>query len=89
VAVIMLVRGRLPHLNPRLWLDGVIALLVACAVTPAVVVDAVTASTGGDASAVVTNLAYPIGDMILIGLVLGAVAAGRSTAPGSASPSAR
>jgi two-component system, cell cycle response regulator len=73
----MLVRARVPALSARLWLDGLIALLVACALSAAVVVEAVREVTGGDLAAVVTNLAYPIGDMLLSGLVLGAMAAGR------------
>jgi two-component system, cell cycle response regulator len=76
-ALAMLMRARVPELNPRLWLDGVIALLVACALSAAVIVEAVHKATGGDFAAVVTNLAYPIGDMLLSGLVLGAMAAGR------------
>ena len=35
-------------------------------------------STGGDPAAVATNLAYPLGDMILLASVIGAMAAGRS-----------
>jgi len=77
VAVILLVRTRTPHLGSRLWLDGVIALLVACAISAAVVVEAVREATGGATVAVVTSLAYPVGDMILTGLVIGTMAAGR------------
>ena len=44
---------------------------------PRLVFGAVKASTGGDTAAVATNLAYPLGDMILLGTVIGAMAAGR------------
>jgi two-component system, cell cycle response regulator len=77
VAVIKLVRLRLPHLSTRLWLDGLIALLVVCALSAAVVVEAVLRTTGGDLQAIVTNLAYPVADTILAGIVIGAIAAGR------------
>ena len=70
-------RNRSPQLDSRLWLDGIIAALTAGAISAAVVFGAVQASTGGDTAAVATNLAYPLGDMILIGTVLGAVTAAR------------
>jgi hypothetical protein len=77
VALLLLMRNRSPQLDSRLWLDGIIAALTAGAISAAVVFGAVQASTGGDTAAVATNLAYPLGDMILIGTVLGAVTAAR------------
>jgi two-component system cell cycle response regulator len=77
LGVLLLARERMPHLDSRLWLDGVIAALTTGAISAAVVFGAVHASTGGDAAAVATNLAYPLGDMILLGTVIGAMAAGR------------
>ena len=76
--MLLLARKRMPHLDSRLWLDGVIAALTTGAISAAVVFGTVHASTGGGFSAaVVTNLAYPLGDMILLGTVIGAMAAGR------------
>ena len=77
LGVLLLARKRMPHLDSRLWLDGVIAALTAAAISAAAVFGAVKASTGGDTAAVATNLAYPLGDMILLGTVIGAMAAGR------------
>ncbi len=77
LGVILLVRERMPHLDSRLWFDGVIAALTAGAVSAALVFGAVQESTGGDAAAVATNLAYPLGDLILIGVVIGVLTAGR------------
>ena len=77
VGVLLLARKRMPHLDSRLWLDGIIAALTTGAISAAVIFGAVHASTGGDTAAVATNLAYPLGDMILLGLVIGAMAAGR------------
>ena len=77
LGVLLLARKRLPHLDSRLWLDGVIAALTTAAISAAAVFGAVKASTGGDTAAVATNLAYPLGDMILLGTVIGALAAGR------------
>ena len=77
LGVLLLARSRMPQLDARLWLDGIIAALTTGAVTAAIVFGAVQASTGGDAAAVATNLAYPLGDMILLATVIGAMAAGR------------
>src|SRR3954465_10926495 len=77
VAIVLLARSRMPRLGVRLWLDGLIAALTVAALSAAVVFKAVRASTGGDAWAISTNLAYPPADMILFGLVVGIMAAGR------------
>jgi two-component system cell cycle response regulator len=78
VGVVLLVRERMPHLDSRLWLDGIIAALTTGAISAALVFGALRVSTGGPAAAVATNLAYPLGDMILLASVIGAMAAGRS-----------
>ena len=77
VGILLLARKRMPRLDSRLWLDGVIAALTTGAISAAAVFGAVHASTGGSTAAVLTNLAYPLGDMILLGTVIGAMAAGR------------
>jgi two-component system, cell cycle response regulator len=76
-AIVLLARSRMPRLGFRLWLDGLIAALTVAAISAAVVFKAVRASTGGDAAAIATNLAYPLADMLLFGLVVGVMAAGR------------
>jgi two-component system cell cycle response regulator len=76
-AILLLMRGRTTRLDSRLWLDGIIAALTTGAVSAAVVFGAVQGTTGGDTAAVATNLAYPLGDMILLATVFGAVTAGR------------
>jgi two-component system, cell cycle response regulator len=77
LGVLLLARKRLPQLDSRLWLDGLIAALTTGAISAAVVFGAVHAATGGDTAAVATNLAYPLGDMILLGTLIGVMAAGR------------
>ena len=67
VGVVLLVRERMPHLDSRLWLDGIVAALTTGAISAALVFGALQVSTGGDTAAVATNLAYPLGDMILLG----------------------
>jgi two-component system cell cycle response regulator len=78
VAVALLVRERMPHLDSRLWLDGIIAALTTGAISAALVFGALQVSTGGDPAAVATTLAYPLGDMILLASVIGAMAAARN-----------
>ena len=78
LGVVLLVRERMPHLDSRLWLDGIVAALTTAGVSAALVFGALQVSTGGDPAAVATNLAYPLGDMILLASVIGAMAAGRS-----------
>jgi diguanylate cyclase (GGDEF)-like protein len=77
VAILLLARARMPRLGIRLWLDGLIAALTVSALSAAVVFKTVRESTGGDFWPVFTNLAYPIADMLLFGLVVGVMAAGR------------
>jgi diguanylate cyclase (GGDEF)-like protein len=77
VAIVLLARTRMPRLGVRLWLDGLIAALTVAALSAAVVFKAVRQSTGGDFWTVFTNLAYPIADMLLFGLVVAVMAAGR------------
>jgi diguanylate cyclase len=59
VAIVLLVRSRMPRLGVRLWLDGLIAALTVAALSAAVVFKAVRGATGGDTWAIITNLAYP------------------------------
>ena len=68
----------MPRLGVRLWLDGLIAALTVAAISAAIVFKTVRAATGGDTAAIGTNLAYPLADMVLFGIVVGVMAAGRS-----------
>lgn len=69
---ILLVRSRVPKLTPAVWLDGITAVLAVGALGAAVVFEAVLQSASGSAAAVATNLAYPLGDVILLALIVGA-----------------
>jgi diguanylate cyclase (GGDEF)-like protein len=59
------------RLPARIWLDGVIAALGVAALGAAVVVRPVLASVSGGTAAVVTELAYPLCDLLLAALVVG------------------
>jgi diguanylate cyclase (GGDEF)-like protein len=54
--------------------DGIAAALAASSLSAAFALDKVLEIVGGSAEEVATNLAYPITDLILIGLVVGAIA---------------
>ncbi len=71
----LLVRSRLPSWRTSMWLDAVIAAGAVSSVCVGLVVSAVEQSAvGSPAAALVTDLAYPIGDLVLLGLVVGAIA---------------
>ena len=74
LGLVVLVRARLSTFNRSLWLDGVMAALACGALGMAVLFEAVLQSTHGSATVVVTNLAYPLGDVMLSALVLGVFA---------------
>jgi diguanylate cyclase (GGDEF)-like protein len=74
VAVAMLLRARIARFHASLWVDGALAALAVAALSAAVVFQSVLHSTGGDPIEVATNLAYPLGDLVLLGMVTGGVA---------------
>lgn len=74
VGLIMLFRARARSLSRAVWIDGITAALAMASLAAAVLVEAVLRTTSGSAAVVVTNLAYPIGDMLLLALVVGVFA---------------
>jgi two-component system, cell cycle response regulator len=74
IGVALLLRARIARFHATLWVDGLLAALAVAALSAAVVFEKVLASTGGGAIEVATNLAYPIGDLVLLGVVTGGVA---------------
>ena len=72
--VLLLARSRLTRVRHTSWLDGAIGGLGIAAVGAAVAFGTIVEATGGDALAVATNLAYPLGDMVLLSLVVGVLA---------------
>jgi diguanylate cyclase (GGDEF)-like protein len=71
VGFLLLVRERVPRLTAGVWADGITAGLAVAALSAAVVLEAVLSTTSGDFAAVATNLAYPLGDALLLALVVG------------------
>jgi two-component system, cell cycle response regulator len=66
----LLLRGRTLQENRSFWLDGVIAGLTVGALGAALLFSTIIDTTGGAALTVATNLAYPLGDLGLLVIVL-------------------
>ena len=69
-----LIRARAHQLDWRLWMDGLIATLGTAAIGAALIFEFVADRTEGSAIQVATTLAYPLGDILLISLVVGVTA---------------
>ncbi len=70
IGIGLLLRDRVSRFGASLWLDGLTAATAAAAVGAAVLVRVVSESTHGSPLVVVTNLAYPVGDLLLLALVV-------------------
>jgi len=71
VGLMLLVRSRLSTFGHTLWFDGVMATIASSALGAAVLFEVVLRSTDGSTSVIVTNLAYPLGDILLLSAVVG------------------
>ena len=71
VGIVLLLRSRARTIAGTLWLDGITAAVAAAALGAAIIVELVLEETSGSTSTVVTNLAYPLGDVLLLSAVFG------------------
>jgi len=75
VAIVLLMRSRQATAGARVWLDGAIAGLAVSAATAAIILPSVLgASAHASTAEFLTNVAYPVGDMIMLGTIGGALA---------------
>ncbi len=83
VALVIMLRRGLTRMVPATWLDGAVAGLGASAVCASFAFNTILKSVGGPPLAVATNLAYPIGDLLLLTLAVGGTAllSGRRNTP--------
>jgi diguanylate cyclase (GGDEF)-like protein len=83
VAVVLFMSGAVRRLTTASWLDGAVAGLGAAAVLAAFAFPSILRAAGGGALTVATNLAYPVGDLLLLALIVGgtAVLSGQRKAP--------
>ncbi|MGH2882135.1 MAG: hypothetical protein ACRDPA_05450, partial [Solirubrobacteraceae bacterium] len=82
-ALMMLLRRHVKRFSLANWLDGGVAGLGAAAICATFAFKAVLHHDGGSALGVAVNLAYPVGDVLLLGLVVGgaAMVSGRRKLP--------
>jgi diguanylate cyclase (GGDEF)-like protein len=71
VALVLLVRARVRGFSASRWLDGGIAGLAVAAVAAALAFQPVVEATTGSAATVATNIAHPLGDLVLLALMVG------------------
>ncbi len=74
VGIVGLARLRERRVPARMWLDGIIAGLGIAAIGAAIVVRPVLATVSGGTAAVITEMAYPLCDLLLAALVVGVLA---------------
>jgi two-component system cell cycle response regulator len=70
VGIALLLRRRVSTFSASLWLDGLVAAAAAGALGASVLVEVVVNSTHGSRLVVLTNLAYPLGDVLLLALIV-------------------
>ena len=70
----LLVRARAHEMNWRLWMDGAIAALGTAALGAAFVFDFVAGKAEGTPLQIATTLSYPLGDILMVAMVVGVVA---------------
>jgi len=70
----LLVRARVRHFYPSLWLDGLVGALTLAALAAQFLLPSIVAGTGSSLGAVVGDVIYPLGDLVLIGFVVGVLA---------------
>jgi len=83
VALVIFMRGEVRRLSTPSWLDGAVAGVGAAALCSAFVFPRIVHLIGESPLAVATNLAYPVGDVLLLSLVVGGstVMSGRRKTP--------
>ncbi len=74
VGIGVLAHDRLGQTSAATWFDGAIAALAAAAGASALLAPALVGLTKGDPSTVATNLAYPLGDLLLIAFIAAVLA---------------
>ena len=71
VGMVLLLRRRARAIARPLWLDGLTASVAAAALGAAVLLEVVLSTAQGSRAEVATNLAYPLGDVLLLSAVFG------------------
>jgi diguanylate cyclase (GGDEF)-like protein len=69
-ALLLLARSRTDSFRSSLWLDGGIAALTVAALIATLAFQPIVDATGGTTAQIAVNLAYPVGDLLLLTLVV-------------------
>ncbi len=77
----LLVRETVPKTSRTVWVDAVIAAVGVAALEATLVIGPISQANRGDFATVATNIAYPIGDLVLVTMVV-AVFSVRGWRPG-------
>jgi diguanylate cyclase (GGDEF)-like protein len=75
--LVLLLRARVPQLEPLAWVDGLIGALAVAGVAAALIFPPVLEALGESPAGVAVSLAYPCGDLVLLGLLSGAFASSK------------
>ncbi|MDQ1467398.1 MAG: diguanylate cyclase [Actinomycetota bacterium] len=78
----LLIRAHRPKGTGAGWSDGLIAGMGVAALGASVVLGPISRATRGNTASVLTNLAYPVGDLLLVAMLVGFLAV-RGRRPGS------
>lgn len=70
-SVVLLVRAQMREFHASVWLDGAIGGLAVAALGATLVLEPVIRATHGSFATVATNIAYPLGDFLLLAFVIG------------------
>ena len=70
VSLLLVARSRVASFRSSLWLDGAIAGLTVAAVIATLAFQPILDATSGTGTELAVNLAYPVGDLLLLGLVV-------------------
>jgi len=76
VGVLLLTRSRVRGLPRMVFVDGLIAGLAVGAMSAAIVFEPVLSSLHGLSISVITNFAYPVCDLVMLGVLIGLLAIG-------------
>ena len=69
-SLLLLARSRTDSFRSSLWLDGAIAGLTVAALIATLAFQPIVDATSGSPTEIAVNLAYPVGDLLLLGLVV-------------------
>jgi two-component system cell cycle response regulator len=77
LTLVLLLRSRSKRADSFAWVDGLIGALAVAAIAAAVIFPPVLEALGGKTLGVAVSLAYPCADLVLLGLVAGALTTSR------------